>query len=122
MPAKPTKSDIFVYEENGVFYARPSPAIVDSAHGVVRVRNLTGRSVKVTFPFGVVAVPPPRGRRRQVNRKLPHVVGVTAGRTRRVPLGPAASGIHTYQVQVTVAPGIKALALGHSAPKLIVDP
>jgi hypothetical protein len=101
------KYDIYVYEEDGVFYARPSPAIVVGGPGKkVAIRNLANRTVQVSFPVEVVPDSP---------------VSVKAHRVGHGTLDPSADGIYDYSVDVKLTSSFHAHALGNSAPKIIVD-
>ncbi|MGE5358625.1 MAG: hypothetical protein ACM3NQ_06360 [Bacteroidales bacterium] len=100
------KYDIYVYEDAGVFYARPAPVIVDRQKGKLKVRNLTKKKITLTFQDGVVTENPT----------------VITGNHGDIELDPAADGIYGYDIGVKLTTKFSGRALGNSAPKIIVDP
>ena len=102
------KYDIYIYEDGGAFYTRPPVVAVEGGNGKkLKVRNLTGRTITLTFPPGVVT---------------PATITVRAHKKGQVDIDPAADGIYDYSVQVRLTSTIQAPALGNSWPKIIVDP
>jgi hypothetical protein len=104
----PGKYDIYVYEEGGVFYARPSPAIVEGGRGKhLRIRNLSKKKITLSFPPGVI---------------VGDEVSIPARKHGQVDLDPNADDIYEYVVSVRLTSAFSSHALGNSAPKIIVDP
>jgi hypothetical protein len=117
----PGRYDIYVFDEDGVFYTRPAVAMVEGGKEKkklmveggkdkkkLKVRNLTGRSITLTFP----------------KRVLLGATLLTVGPHKKgqADIDPNADGIFDYQVQVSLTRKIQTAALGNSWPKIIVDP
>ncbi len=102
------KYDVYVIQDGDEYYVRPGVVIVDGGPGgKVRVRNLTGLPIELEFPAAVAAA----GR-----------VPIAARAAAHVPLAPGADGLYEFAVDVTLREGVTKRALGHSWPKIIVDP
>jgi hypothetical protein len=104
------KYDVYVFEDGGVFYTRPAVAMVEGGKDKrqLNVRNLTGRSITLAFPKGVLL-----GTTQLV---------IKAHKPGQADIDPNADGVFDYQVQVRLTTKIQAQALGNSWPKIIVDP
>jgi hypothetical protein len=101
----PGRHDVYVFEDDGVYYVRPGVAMVVRDAGV-KVRNLTDHHLDLRL----------NGGHGLVWHVEPH-----SGATFAIP--DVLNGIYDYRVDVIlVADTVKVPALGNSFPKIIVDP
>ena len=103
----PGRYNVYVFEDDGVYYVRPGVAMVLRVADGVKVRNLTNHRIEIRVPsiehFPIWSVDP------------------LSGQTFALPDG--ANGIYDYRVDVIlVADTVRVRALGNSFPKIIVDP
>jgi hypothetical protein len=103
----PGKHDVYVFEDGGTFYVRPTVAMVAKNTGKMAIRNLTSYDVKVRFPSGPVTL---------------GSCTIGPGAVRTLKLKPGADSIYEYSVGVILQSGVTVPALASSWPKIIVDP
>jgi hypothetical protein len=114
----PGKHDIYVFEDNGTFYVRPTVAMVGNGEGKkVRIRNLTTYSVQVEFPKG-----PVDPTKKPMTAGSPPSCTIEPSRSVALDLDPSKTQVYEYSVYVMVQATLKVPALANSWPKIIVDP
>ena len=104
----PGKYDVYVIADDTCFKVRPAVAATN-AGGWFKVRNCTNFKVAVGFPSGVTA---PGG----------SSPTIAPNGTAKYRIAAAASGVYSYTVHVSPAPGFVIPAVGESGPRIIVDP
>jgi hypothetical protein len=108
----PGRFNVYVFEDDGIYYVRPAVAMVSrtlDADGI-RIRNLTGHTVEVHLPD-------------PIRLGEPHIP-IAPGTVGTIAFRGDADGIFDYCVDVVLDPHkmVKAPARGNSFPKIIVDP